>query len=73
MRVEELFSLHLAGLDNDDNLPLDLIEGRDVRAEGHRICTCWVHEDVSLVEVAPELFKSIPILHKITGKRKLIN
>ena len=62
--IKEFFSLHLAGLDDDDDLPLDLVEGGDVGSEVHGISARWVHEDVSLVKVAPELLKSVPNRHK---------
>lgn len=32
--------------------------------ESDSVGTHWVHEDVSLVKVAPELFKSTPNRHK---------
>ena len=59
--IKELFGLHLACLDDNDNLSLDLIKSGDVRAERHCICARWVNEDVSLVEVAPELLQNVPM------------
>lgn len=54
----------MAGLEDDYDLSLNLVEGGDVCLESDSVGTHWVHEDVSLVKVAPELFKSTPNRHK---------
>ena len=59
--VNELLTLHLAGLDNHHDLLLDLVEGRAFRSELYCVNTEGDDKDEGLVVVRPELFECVPI------------
>jgi hypothetical protein len=59
--IEKFLSLHLAGLHDDKNFLLDFIERRYLTDELNRVSTGGDSEHVGHIEVAPKLFKSVPI------------
>ncbi len=59
--VEELLTLHLAGLDDHHALLLNLVKARSLGRELYGIGTCLNDKEVSLILVRKELFNRIPI------------
>ena len=53
--IEEFLGLHLASLNNHDDLLLDLVKSGSLRCEGNCVTTWAVNEEVCLIVVAPEL------------------
>ena len=58
--VKEFFALHLAGLDNHDDLLLDLVQGGCFRRELNCVNTEGDHKEEGLVVVRPVLLQRVP-------------